>query len=547
MTNPYIKYFKANFTGIFHSIERNALPFHQFNDIEWVQLKFTDIEIVDFYNAWELNTSNSWYRKKIKPYKNVFQSRQWVNRWPRVFTKSDFPWIKSVKLQFPVLRKRTHLIIPLSPQFQLQESIQEVVLKQFEFIEKGKEWEGGYREMKGVVYFQIHLIPKVEKTILPITNPTVEVNPIIDVASQASQNNVTNIWSINQKIDDTSSFSPNQQPLTMSAGGNRKWRIFMLLWLLFALWKFPTLFIPSLLVFGGISFYRYFRKACLGLFASLLVFCLIGFFISKGLPKSDNDTRSTSKKDGTIKILPPRETSENDLITDKVIDWWDFSKNFFHLKYNTSSTSFFDSQQYHEYVIKSISSNSSVAFYNELYQKLESKDSKKLDSIVNLFKQRIISKRLSPIKSAEMVTTFIQEIPYFLVHDLDCRTVVESSNSDFMIQYHQENKPCLPNIPGGVQSPYEFAHNLKGDCDTRSLLAFTILKRLRIPCSVWVSEAYGHSVVGIGLPIGAGTYKEINGIKHYATELTAKGYRLGMISPEQQNISNWDITLIYNR
>ena len=146
-----------------------------------------------------------------------------------------------------------------------------------------------------------------------------------------------------------------------------------------------------------------------------------------------------------------------------------------------------------------------------------------------------------------MVTTFIQEIPYFLVHDLDCRAVVESSNSDFMIQYHQENKPCLPNIPGGVQSPYEFAHNLKGDCDTRSLLAFTILKRLGIPSSVWVSEAYGHSVVGIGLPVGAGTYKEINGIKHYATELTAKGFRLGMISPEQQNISNWDITLIYNR
>jgi len=110
-----------------------------------------------------------------------------------------------------------------------------------------------------------------------------------------------------------------------------------------------------------------------------------------------------------------------------------------------------------------------------------------------------------------------------------------------------ENKPCLPNIPGGVQSPYEFAHNLMGDCDTRSLLGYTILKKLGIPCSLWVSEAYGHSVLGVGLPIGNGTYKQINGIRHYPTELTAKGFRLGMIAPEQQNMSNWDITLFFNR
>ena len=90
-------------------------------------------------------------------------------------------------------------------------------------------------------------------------------------------------------------------------------------------------------------------------------------------------------------------------------------------------------------------------------------------------------------------------------------------------------------------------HNLKGDCDTRSLYAFTILKELGIPASVWISETYGHSVLGVGLPVGNGFYKEINGVKHYAVELTAKGFRLGMISPEQQIQSNWDIALFYNR
>jgi hypothetical protein len=146
-----------------------------------------------------------------------------------------------------------------------------------------------------------------------------------------------------------------------------------------------------------------------------------------------------------------------------------------------------------------------------------------------------------------MVCTFIQEIPYFLVHQLDCKQIVKEAGSGFVVEYHMQNKPCLPEIPAGVQSPYEFMHNLKGDCDTRSLLAFTILKKMGIPASVWISEAYGHSVLGVGLPIASGFYKEVNGVKHYAVELTAKGFRLGMISPEQQIESNWDIALFYNR
>jgi hypothetical protein len=115
-----------------------------------------------------------------------------------------------------------------------------------------------------------------------------------------------------------------------------------------------------------------------------------------------------------------------------------------------------------------------------------------------------------------------------------------------MVEYHRSNKPCLPEVPGGVQSPYEFMHNLKGGCDTRSLLAFTILRSMDIPASVWISEAYGHSVLGVGLPVSTGFYKEINGVKHYAVELTAKGFRLGMISPEQQVRNNWDIALFVN-
>jgi hypothetical protein len=62
-----------------------------------------------------------------------------------------------------------------------------------------------------------------------------------------------------------------------------------------------------------------------------------------------------------------------------------------------------------------------------------------------------------------------------------------------------------------------------------------------------VSETYSHSILGIGLPIAGGVHKTIDGISHYGVELTAKGYRVGMVNPEHYNMSNWDIALYYNQ
>jgi hypothetical protein len=61
-----------------------------------------------------------------------------------------------------------------------------------------------------------------------------------------------------------------------------------------------------------------------------------------------------------------------------------------------------------------------------------------------------------------------------------------------------------------------------------------------------VSEAYGHSILGVGLPVGNGVYKTIKGLNHYGVELTNKGFRLGMIAPQQRDMSNWDIALYSN-
>lgn len=550
MANPHIKYYKATFHGIFSSREQAHLPYYQFNQIEWEQLKFENPEPLDFYEAWQEQTSNSWYRRTLKPYKNMILSRQWVWRWPKLISARDFPWIRGVKWQRPVFRKRPHLIIPVNDQFQLQETLHEVILKQIAFVEDGKEWFGGYRRAQGIALFQVHLDPpKKQKPNAAKAQPFVE-NTIVEGSLNLNDTNagVTNIWSINQQLqEDAGVVSPIQAPLQMSNKGNRRWRWFVLILLLLCLWKAPALLVPIILVIGAIAFYRYFRKACFGLLISLFLFAIVGYVLMQILPGQGKNQEAVKTEDGNIKISPPKPSDSKDILSEKEITWWDFIRNKFSVSYSTSATSFFESEAAHAEKFEQIQAQSSVEFYRQLYAAMQAFDAPKLDSIVQKFRTKAQNKNLNTQQTAEMVCTFVQEIPYFLVHDFTCRKAVAKSGSDFLTQYHSENKPCLPEIPGGVQSPYEFMHNLKGDCDTRSLLAFTILKELGISASVWISETYGHSVLGVGLPVGSGFYKEVNGRKHYAIELTAKGFRLGMISPEQQIGGNWDIALFYNR
>ena len=71
----------------------------------------------------------------------------------------------------------------------------------------------------------------------------------------------------------------------------------------------------------------------------------------------------------------------------------------------------------------------------------------------------------------------------------------------------------------------------KGDCDTRALTAFTILKELGFDVAVMVSESEGHSVLGVVIPgrmnsdlsMGTNTF----GKRYLLWELTSRNWRLG--------------------
>jgi hypothetical protein len=277
----------------------------------------------------------------------------------------------------------------------------------------------------------------------------------------------------------------------------------------------------------------------------IILFIVLYLYNNKYFIKSELKPQKT--EDGSVKVYPPEEDRDNpdpnvkDFLSKKELNWWDFLNKSYQIIYSTSSVNFRKSTMNREASIPKTAQDE-TQFYSSIYNKLNQFDDKFLDSFIDKIQLKRKKAKLDVPQTAEMVVTMIQEIPYVLVHDQSCQKVVAEAGSGFIKNYHEDKKPCMPNIAAGVQSPYEFAHNLKGDCDTRALLGYTILKRMGIPSSIWISTAYGHSVLGVGVPAQGNNYKIVDNVKHYAVELTAKGYRLGMLSPEQRNMNNWKIS-----
>jgi hypothetical protein len=256
------------------------------------------------------------------------------------------------------------------------------------------------------------------------------------------------------------------------------------------------------------------------------------------------------KTDGRTSIEPPIPIEVTDKNGNKITDslyhhevhWDDFSQRSYIGAYSTTLSKFYQSNRMHN-ALAGVEARGDVrTYWSSIYQSLVRNDEAKVDSIVNYFQAQRDSLTLNPLETAEAVVTFIQEIPYYLLHDGTCAEAMSQGNQ-FISEYHQEGKPCLAGVVAGLQSPYEFLHNHKGDCDTRSILCHTLLSRLGIPSSVWVSEVYGHSIIGIGVAGSGNNYKTLNGQRHFATELTAKGFRVGMISPDHTEMDNWLITI----
>ncbi|MEO9869747.1 hypothetical protein [Ekhidna sp.] len=160
------------------------------------------------------------------------------------------------------------------------------------------------------------------------------------------------------------------------------------------------------------------------------------------------------------------------------------------------------------------------------------KDSKSyIDFMVDSLIDISIEQKLTRSELAEMIVTFVQDIPYSYVRSEDCE---KSENN---------GKPCIGNIALGLLSPYEFLHSLYGDCDTRAVLIYTILEELAFDPMIVVSNEYAHAMLALNIP-AAGDHLKYRGKNYYFWETTAKGWPVGILPPTTNNVNYWKIALV---
>ncbi len=179
-------------------------------------------------------------------------------------------------------------------------------------------------------------------------------------------------------------------------------------------------------------------------------------------------------------------------------------------------------------------------FWGDLYNYIEYTDTPSLDLIMETFIKINKEKKLNQMEFAEMVVSCIQDIPYSFVFQKKCPT----KNYDLTTKHILEDCPecCIGNIKYGIQNPVSFIKNLKGDCDTRTVLIYSILKHFNYDVAIVNSIFYRHSIIGINIPTN-GLHKIYNGKKYVLWETTAKYFKVGYLSPEFNDVTHWNVIL----
>ncbi|MDF2380970.1 DnaJ domain-containing protein [Nostoc ellipsosporum NOK] len=183
----------------------------------------------------------------------------------------------------------------------------------------------------------------------------------------------------------------------------------------------------------------------------------------------------------------------------------------------------------------------------EVYSWMNDNSKPDMDYTLKAFDSVRKARGLTDAQFADMIVSCIQSVPYFLIVQNECN--LSDQRDDFIRQYLREcqTECCMGGVQYGVRSPVEFLEDLRGDCDTRALLAYNILSAFGYDVAIITSDYYKHAAIAVRLdnPPDAGSdVIQINGQSFYPWELTQRGYRAGYLPPDCGDLSLWDIGLM---
>lgn len=232
------------------------------------------------------------------------------------------------------------------------------------------------------------------------------------------------------------------------------------------------------------------------------------------------------------------QVQTKDTIITRFRSWKDYNGNKYEGSYQIKLSDF---KNAHNYKNNLKVYQTDIRSYDEIIYRLKEYDKNKLNGIYKLLDSINESNRLNKVQFAEVVVSFVQDIPYTLILDDDCNASLY--NDEFTRKYlSSPNASCDGFQKFGINTPTEFLSNLKGDCDTRTLLLYTIFSHYDFDVAVFSSEQCGHSVLGINLPLDGIAYTYENQ-RYVLWETTAPSIRPGILSREFSNLNNWRISI----
>jgi hypothetical protein len=305
---------------------------------------------------------------------------------------------------------------------------------------------------------------------------------------------------------------------------------------------FATVFGPLITIITAsvLGFLYFFSKYIFRVFHYIFKYSYIFFYIlifyglvSLFFTNSIKETKIYNEKN----IYEDRLNSGENFLMSYEIKWNDNSKRKHSTTLNVYSNEYFKSKEFKENLQLDFRAKNIPTIYSDISKR----DYKKLSTLYSSLKKiKSSNPGLSRKDFADVIVTMVQNIPYGLQVPGDCNVSYE--NNDMVKKLVKSGFTCESNIKFGLYSPLEFIGNFKGDCDTRTVFLYTLMKRFDYDTVILNSLQYQHSILGVNLP-SYGKFKEHNGKKYYVWETTAPGFKIGLLPKKISDISKWDIVI----
>ncbi len=263
-------------------------------------------------------------------------------------------------------------------------------------------------------------------------------------------------------------------------------------------------------------------KEIIKLSTVIIIFFVIAILANKNPKIINYDDLEESNEMVTLMVDTSKVTAQKYYISNQT--WKDFSGEKHRLPFRVN----------YDAVLKSYKNRQDFFVdykytWGALYKNLADNDRSLIEELSQTFFTYQQERKMNRREFAELIISAIQDIPYTLILNTAC----EEGNV----------KPCIGNVKMGVFAPAEFISSLYGDCDTRTVILFTLLSRFNYDVAILNSKKYSHSVLGINIP-STGKYKEYHQKKYYFIEATGRGAPIGYLHSDFSNINYWKFELI---